>query len=145
MRKSRYLVAGASALIAPFSLGAIAVGLGMSDDGGIASSLLRLLVFPHFLPAICLGFLYIDEEKYGSFRNLGIVFEIASLVLLAAMLLPVYRDPESFAAGNPDTAGLVGATIGFIAAVLVDTLGLLILFSHPDSRDTHIAAAEKEP
>lgn len=145
MRKSRYLVAGASALITPFSLGAIAVGAGLSDEGGIASSLLRLLVFPHFLPAICLGFLYVDEEKYGNFRNLAIVFEIGSLLLLAAMLLPVYRDPESLAAGNPDTAGLVGAAIGFIAAVLVDTLVLLILFSHPGSRDNHNVAAEKEP
>lgn len=142
-RKARYLAAGILSLAKPFFLGTIAVGIGMSDSGGFASSYLRYLIFPHLVSAVCFFFLYFDEEKYLPFRPLAALLEAGSILLLTASLFPVAGNPQKIFLAAKNLRGLSMASIAFVSTLMVDLFGAAVLFSRPQSRGDAAIGTEK--
>lgn len=132
MRKARYLAAGTASLTKPFFLGALAVGIGLSDSGGVASFYLRYLIFPHLIPAVCLFFLYFDEEKYRAFKPLVALFSLGSALFLASMLLPASGSLQKLVLASKNAQGLSKTVIAFALAFLIDVFCGIILI--PGSR-----------
>lgn len=120
MRKTRYLAAGVASLAKPFFLGAVAVGIGLSDSGGFASSYLRYLIFPHIIPAVCLFFLYLDEERYRAFKPLVAFFELGSALFLAAALIPAAGNMQKILLATRDAQGFSRTAMAYAAAFLLD-------------------------
>ncbi|PKL05636.1 MAG: hypothetical protein CVV53_08495 [Spirochaetae bacterium HGW-Spirochaetae-9] len=120
MRKARFLVGSIASLVKPLFLGSIAVGVGLSDSGGFASSFLRYLIFPQLLPALCLFFLFLDEKKYGPFKPLVAVFEIGSLLFLALSLLSAAQNPQKLMVSTASFQGLSGTVVAFFIAFVID-------------------------
>jgi hypothetical protein len=132
MRKVRYLVAGAASLAKPLFLGTVAVGIGLGDSGGIASAFLRCLIFPSVAPAVCMLFLYADEERYRAYRPLAGLLAAGSAIFLAATILPGLRDSQKLALAARDAHTLARTVAAFLAAFFADLLcGFALL---PDSR-----------
>lgn len=134
-RKTRYLVGGIISLAKPFFIGTIVVGIGLSDSGGFASSFLRYLIFPQLIPAVCLLFLYFDEEKYMVFRPLAMLLAGISLILLAACGIPLVQNPQKIVLITKNLAGLSRSSLAFFAALLTDLIDLVILLSHRQKQD----------
>jgi len=109
-----------ASLVKPLFIGSIAVGLGLSDSGGFTSSFLRYLIFPQLLPALCLFFLFLDEEKYGPFKPLVAVFEIGSLIFMILSLLSATRNLQKLMVSTASFQGLSGTVIAFFAVFLID-------------------------
>lgn len=120
MRKARFLAGSVASLVKPLFLGSVAVGLGLSDSGGFASSFLRYLIFPQLLPAICLFFLFLDEGKYSPFKPLVALFEIGSLLFLALSLLSAARNLQKLMVSAASFQGLSGTAIAFFVVFLID-------------------------
>ena len=120
MRKARFLAGSVASLVKPLFLGSVAVGLGLSDSGGFASSFLRYLIFPQLLPAICLFFLFLDEGKYSPFKPLVALFEIGSLLFLALSLLSAGRNLQKLMVSAASFQGLSGTAIAFFVVFLID-------------------------
>jgi len=142
-RKARYLAAGILSLAKPFLLGTIAVGIGMSDSGGFASSYLRYLIFPHLVPAVCFFFLYFDEAKYLAFRPLAGLFEAGSIILLAVSLIPAAGNPQKIFLAAKNAQGLARASIAYLSTLLIDLFGAAVLIPRLQSRGDTAIAAEK--
>ncbi|HWR11919.1 MAG TPA: hypothetical protein VN445_08860 [Rectinemataceae bacterium] len=120
MRKLKYLAAGVASLFLPLFLGTVAVGIGLSDSGGFASSYLRFLIFPHIVPAVCLFFLYLDEDKYRSFKPLVAFLALGSMVFLAASLIPAAGNLPKLMLATKDAQGFMKSAVAFFASLLID-------------------------
>ncbi|HWP67727.1 MAG TPA: hypothetical protein VN437_00410 [Rectinemataceae bacterium] len=142
-RKARYLAAGIASLAKPFLLGTIAVGIGLSDSGGFASSYLRYLIFPHLIPAVCFFFLYFDEEKYLSFKPLAGLFEVGSIILLATSLIPVIGNPQKIFLAAKSVQSLSRISAAYFSAILIDLFGAVVLISRLQSPGSKAAGTEK--
>lgn len=128
MRKLKYLAAAVLSLCKPFFLGTIAVGIGLSDSGGVSSSYLRFLIFPHIIPAVCFVFLYLDEDKYRSFRPLVALFELGSLAFLAAIMIPAAKDLSKLMVATKDAQGFSKSAVAYFASLLIDVFcGFIII------------------
>jgi len=127
MRKARYLAASAVSLAKPFLLGAVAVGIGLSDSGGFASSYLRYLVFPHIIPALCLFFLYLDEERYRTYKPLVAFFELGSALYLAAALVPAAGNLQKLLLATRNAQGFSRTALAFALALLLDLFCCIVL------------------
>ena len=134
MRKARYLAASGASLAKPFLLGAVAVGIGLSDSGGFASSYLRYLVFPHIIPALCLFFLYLDEERYRSYKPLVAFFELGSALYLAAALVPATGNLQKLLIATRDAQGFSRTAMAFALALILDLFCCIVLI--PGTRRT---------
>lgn len=144
MRKLRYLAAGAAALAKLFFLGAIAVGMGLSDSGGFVSSYLRYLMFPQTVPAICLFFLWFDEEKYKPFKPLAILIEIGSSLFLAMTMVSAAGNYPKLLLAAQNVPGLLKNAAAGLAAFLIDLFCLIALVSGPRPRGDRRPAAAPE-
>lgn len=133
MRKLRYLAGGAVSLSKPFLLGAVAVGMGLSDSGGFASYYLRALIFPHIFPALCFLFLYYDEDKYRSFKPLAALFCAGSFLFLAAAFALAAANFQKLLLSTKNPQGFLRTAAAFLAAVLIDVICGILLVSdrHP--------------
>ena len=143
MRKVRYLIAGLASLAKPFFLGALAVGIGLSDSGGFASFYLRYLIFAHVVPSVCFFFLYLDEEKYRIFRPLVALLAAGSVLFLAAALFPAAANPQKLLLAAKDAQGLSKSAMAYFATLLIDILCMVVLIPGATSRaDRKIAAVQ---
>jgi len=140
MKKARYLAAGVVSLAKPFFLGSLAVGIGLADSGGVASFYLRYLIFPHLISAVCLFFLYFDEEKYKTFRPLVALFSIGSVLFLAAMLLPATGSLQKLILTSKNAQGFSRNVMTFAAAFLIDLFCGIILIPGSRARDDRDSA-----
>lgn len=127
MKKARFLAAGAASLAKPFFLGSLAVGIGLADSGGVASFFLRYLIFPQLIPAVCLFFLYFDEERYKSYKPLVVLFSLGSLLFLAAMLPPATGNLQKLILASKNALGFSRTLMAFAAAFLIDLFCGLVL------------------
>ena len=144
MKKARYLAAGAASLAKPFFLGSLAVGIGLADSGGVALFYLRYLIFPQLIPAVCLFFLYFDEERYKTYKPLVAIFSLGSVIFLAAMLLPATGNLQKLILASKNAQGFSRNVIAFAAAFLIDLFCGLILIPGSRARDDRDSAtAEK--
>ncbi len=114
------MVGSIASLVKPLFVGSIAVGFGLSDSGGFSSSFLRYLIFPQLLPAICLFFLFLDEEKYHPFKPLVAVFEIGSLLFLLLLLLSAGQNLQKLMVSTTSFQGLFGTAVAFLVVFLID-------------------------
>lgn len=142
MRKLKYLAAAALSLCKPFFLGTIAVGIGLSDSDGVSSSYLRFLIFPHVIPAVCFFFLYLDEDRYRSFRPLVALFELGSLVFLAAIMVPAAKDMSKLMVATKDAQGFSKSAVAYFASLLIDVFcGFIIIpgaLPHDDRKSASV-------
>ncbi len=88
MRKARYLVAGIAALAKPFFLAGLASGLQVSDGAQLSVPFLRYLLLPQTIPALCLFFLWQDEDRYLGFKPLVAFLSVSSIALLSFIAIP---------------------------------------------------------
>ena len=135
MRRARFLAGSVASLVKPLFLGSVAVGLGLSDSGGFSSSFLRYLIFPQILPAICLFFLFLDEDRYGPFKPLVALFEIGSMLFLALSLLSAVRNLQKLMVSTANLQGLSGTAIAIFVVFLIDIFcGATLIPGGPGSR-----------
>jgi len=127
MRKARYLAAGAAALAKPFFIGSLAAGIQLSDLGQLSSPFLRFLLLPQTLPALCLYFLWRDEDKYKAFKPLVALAGTGSIVLLLLLVAEAAGKFQLLLLIAKDARGILGLMLSVLGALAADLLCLLTI------------------
>lgn len=126
------MAAGVAALAKPFFIASLAADIQLSDIAQLSSSFLRFLLLPLTLPALCLYFLWRDEEKYRVFKPLVAVASIGSIVLLILLLIDATGKMQVLLLIVKDARGLLGLLLSVLGAFAADLLCLVTLI--PEAR-----------
>ncbi len=130
----RYLAAGLLAAAKPFFLGALAVNLGLGDSGGTASRLLRYMIFPQIVPAVCFFLMYRDEGVCRTLKPLAAIYVLGSLAFLVAFMLPAARDPAALILASGGGQGMVLNLAAMAGTLTADLAGAIALIPKRHSR-----------
>ena len=132
MRKARYLVAGIAALAKPFFLAGLAFGLQVSDGAQLSIPFLRYLLLPQTVPALCLFFLWQDENRYLAFKPLVAFLAISSIALLAFVAIPAAGNFQALVLAARNAQGLLRLLLAALGILAIDLTCLFVLI--PKSR-----------
>jgi hypothetical protein len=136
MRKARYLAAGIAALAKPFFLAGLASGLQVSDGAQLSVPFLRYLLLPQTIPALCLFFLWQDEDRYLGFKPLVAFLSVSSIALLAFIAIPAAGNFQALLLAARNAQGLLRLLLDAVAILAIDLLCLLVLIPEVRRRKT---------
>jgi hypothetical protein len=136
MRKARYLVAGIAALAKPFFLAGLASGLQVSDGAQLSVPFLRYLLLPQTIPALCLFFLWQDEDRYLGFKPLVAFLSVSSIALLSFIAIPAAGNFQVLLLAARNAQGLLRLLLDALAILAIDLLCLLVLIPEARRRKT---------
>jgi hypothetical protein len=126
-RKARYLVASILSLAKPFLAGAIIVGINMAEPGSLGSFFLRYLILTQLIPAVCLFFLYFDEETYHVFKPLVLLFAGVSSLLIVLCAVPIAQNPQKYLLTAQNLGGLIRVSASIVLLCGVDLFDFITI------------------
>jgi hypothetical protein len=123
-RKAIHLAAAGAELLRFSALMGLAETLGSLEGGAGAARLFRYAVVPQLLFPVGFFFLWLDGDRYSTYKPLLGTGKIACLAafLPLAFFLGSYLRAEPYRAGDPVAASLLAAFVAF-----VDLAGLTVL------------------
>ncbi|MFA5852165.1 MAG: hypothetical protein WC820_05660, partial [Spirochaetales bacterium] len=93
------------------------------------------------IPAICLFFLYFDEERYTTYKPLVALLSIGSMLFLAAMLLPATGNLQKLILMSKNAHIFSRNVVDFATAFLIDLLCGIVLIPGSRARDDRDSTA----
>jgi hypothetical protein len=138
-RKAVHLIAAIAESLRFFAIAFLAFSVGALFDSSV-SSLLRYAAAPQLLFAVGFFFMWLDRDRYASYRPLLAVGKLASAACYIPLASALVRDPWA-AAACFGVRGLGLSLALFVAAVDIASLSVLLL-ARDSLRPAGLAGAE---